>query len=506
MSNPERPRAQAAKPAQEEKAARLNTSDIDPDEFDRIINEAWGVPTVVEDKAQAPKTPSDTHDDTAMFDRARRVVLDSRLAEQVTARVYADEEAAARAAQVGVQVDLRPDISDSIEPIPGDVDTGPISLEGEPEDEESLQYTAPTEEVFRPSFYTDDPATADTPFSLERNLPTDKPFWDSSEMGNFTEDAPDSDEVSYTSQAPIVERTSSRKKQADAAPTSREPIVPGSISDIRNLTRTPRTVAPKTETIAVVPEPPATSWFGKKAQAALDTLTRWGRRLGLVAVLTVPTNQAPQEAVSTNVVEKPQTAPAPDRSTIVVPRAEVATPTVPTAPVQQPRSSERVPSQRVVAPPDNLPVAVRYRNDSKQPAQQPVVATEEDVRPMQVEPAMPPVPVVPPRVDVEVPKTVTPVAEVPVTPADVAKQLNAEMSKGSLSPEKQIDYVKSLFDSLDSSKVFIRLSPTKRLELRQSASGDVVARFPGEKDFRSLTPEDVSTLGKDLSRQPHYTR
>ncbi len=493
MSNPERPRAQAVKPAQEKVP---DTADLTHADWGRL-DEVWNQPTVVDGKAQVPTTPSDTHDDTAMLDRARGAVQDPRRAEQVAARVYAGQEAAGRAAQVGDRVDLINDLPDPIQPIPDDVDTGPVSLEGESEDEE----------LFRPSFYTDDPATADTPFSLERNLPTDKPFWDASAMGNFAEDVAGSDEVSHPPQAPIVERTSSRKQQADAAPASLEPIVPGSISDIRNLTRTPRTAAPRTETITVVPEPPATSWFGKKAQAALDTLTRWGRRLGLVAALAVPTNQTPQEATSTYVVEKPQAAPAPDRPTIVVPRVEVATPTVPTTPVQQPRSSERVPSQRVVAPPpDNLPVAVRYRNDSKQPAQQTVVATEEDVRPMQIEPAMPPVPVAPASVDVEAPKTVTPVAEAPVAPADVAKQLNAEMSKSTLSPEKQIDYVKSLFESLDSSKVFIRLSPTKRLELRQSASGDIVARFPGEKDFRSLTPEDVSTLGKDLSRQPHYTR
>lgn len=124
MSNPER-RAQS-------KIGGSVSAETRPAETWDDLQNGWDVPTVVDGEAKPPTTPSDAHDDAAMLDRVRVAIQDSRRADQTAAQVYAEQEAAGRAAQVGDRVDLINDVPDVVAAFPEDA---PLPLRGEEDDE-----------------------------------------------------------------------------------------------------------------------------------------------------------------------------------------------------------------------------------------------------------------------------------------------------------------------------------------------------------------------------------
>ena len=302
MSNPERPRVQAVKPAQEKVP---NTTDLTHADWGRL-DEVWNQPTVVDDKAEAPTIPSGTHDAAAMLDRARVVVQDPRLGDKIVAQAYAGEEDAGRAAQVGEVVDLEKD-----EP-----DEDPIALS---EESEPDQADLPTE---------------DAPFSLDNyakpGIVKGKSPWDSA-VDRFGEEVV----PSHKPQPVVIERSSSKGLSMPEPTTVQAPVVPGSIGDVANIMRP--SIAPHGETLAIANAPEtqrSNSWLSRTAQAVVGTVKRWSSRLAIIGSLFA--QPEPQ---------KPITVPQP-------------APPVPEQIVPAPQSVEaQAPLVTNGMPPENLPVS-----------------------------------------------------------------------------------------------------------------------------------------------------
>ncbi len=492
----------------------------------------WNVPTVTTETT-APSVGVDTHDSAAMLESAQAVLKDPRLADKVAGQVYAGEEAAGRAAQVGDRVDLEND-----EP-----DEAPISLPGEPEAGEDFA-DAVTDQVPHPSFGTGDSLVqmTDAPFPLENYVQPStargKTPWDSA-VDHFGEEVFPPREP----QPVVIERSSSKSLSMPEPTTVQGPVVSGSIGDAANMTQP--SIAPRGEALAIANAPEtqrSNSWFGRTIKAVVDTV----KRLAIIGSLfaqpepqkpiTVP---QPAPPVPEQVIPAPQpvqppanlpVAPAPDRlaQTTTIPSVPVndSAPAKPPVRLVDSRRQQRL-SETNEPPKKPTDTKGEYRNTTADGdvyySDKPIVPSTVNLdypapQAAPVAPSVPtpaavtaePIPTPPPApvVDLQQPARTgsIPTVETPSTPAEeVSKAANFDTAKMLKNPDALIGYITSSFDKTDGSKIFFRLSPTKRIEVLRQPNGELMVKLPGKLQREPLTAEIVAGFGKDLSKVPYTT-
>ncbi len=468
MANPEGkgPRAQVAKPVQVEK---IKPADLTHPDWDRLdLGEAWNQPTVADEVAQADK----------MLTQARETLRDRRQDEKVVARAYASVDAKSRQAAVGTTESF--DVGDF-------PDDRPLPLLGEEDDE--------TEDTFQS---LDDGPVID--------LPEKRKAKDLRKQGPKTElrEPPTREERAA---ARVFEMpASSIVEPAAVAPMPEVAPRASEVASTELEWMTVEEAAPLSQSLGL---------FDRVKQAASQFTKRWSRRFAVIgALLAQPaaekpiTMPQPQEHID---AVPQEAAPAPVVAEVapVVPTPEVV-PVVPQAPEVSVTVPVELPAQGVVSMPrvdtassapikTTLPAAAAHidvRAPLPQASEKPQVAPSPVTIP---QPAPDTNPATRPTADAAAPKPPVVAPEVPATREELAKQMNAESHVDQLSPAKQIAYLDSLFDQTDASKLFLRLSPTKRLEVSRDSRGELFIKTAREGKIEPLTEEVVEKIGKNLA-------